>query len=131
MIQSYSQQMMARSAILWEISEDDVEFDQGVFKSKSDPSKAITFKALAAKLGSTGGPVMGRATVKPTGVGGAFSIVLVDVEVDVDTGKVQILRASIFQDVGKAIYPPYVEGQMQGAVSQGIGWALMENYILM
>ena len=114
---------------MWEISEDDVEFDQGVFQSKSDPSKSITFKKMAGKNDSTGGPVMGQATVKPTGVGGAFAVVVVDVEVDPDTGKVEILRASIFQDVGKAIYPPYVEGQMQGGVAQGIGWALNEEYV--
>ena len=127
--QDIKEQMMARAAIMWEISEDDVEFDQGVFQSKSDPSKSITFKEMAGKLDSTGGPVMGRATVKPTGVGGAYAVVLVDVEVDPDTGKVEILRASIFQDVGKAIYPPYVEGQMQGGVAQGIGWALNEEYV--
>ena len=70
--QDIKEQMMARAAILWEISEDDIEFDQGVFQSKSDPSKSITFKDLAAKLDSTGGPVMGRATAKPTGVGGCL-----------------------------------------------------------
>lgn len=123
------EQMMARAAIMWEISEDDIEFDQGIFQSKSDPSKSITFKDMAAKLDSTGGPVMGRATVKPTGVGGAYAVVIIDVEVDPDTGKVDILRASIFQDVGKAIYPPYVEGQMQGGVAQGVGWALNEEYV--
>ena len=72
---------------------------------------------------------MGRATVKPTQQGGAYAVVIVDVEVDPETGKVEILRASIVQDVGKAIYPPYVEGQMQGGVAQGIGWALNEEYV--
>ncbi|MCZ6632540.1 MAG: xanthine dehydrogenase family protein molybdopterin-binding subunit [bacterium] len=123
------EQMMARAAIFWEISEDDIEFDQGVFQSKSDPTKSITFKDLAAKLDSTGGPVMGRATVKPSGQGGAYAVVIVDVEVDPDTGKVDVLRATIVQDAGKAIYPPYVEGQMQGGVAQGIGWALNEEYV--
>lgn len=127
--QDIQEQMSARASIMWEISEDDIEFDQAVFRSKSDPSKSITFKEMAGKLDSTGGPVMGRATVKPSGAGGAFAIVLVDVEVDPETGKVEILRASIFQDVGTAIYPPYVEGQMQGGVAQGIGWALNEEYV--
>ena len=47
---------------------------------------------------------------------------------DPDTGKVTILRYTAVQDAGKAIYPPYVEGQMQGGVAQGIGWALNEEY---
>ena len=52
-----------------------------------------------------------------------------DVEVDPDTGKVTVLRATVAQDVGKAIHPSYVEGQMQGGTAQGIGWALNEEYV--
>jgi xanthine dehydrogenase molybdenum-binding subunit len=53
----------------------------------------------------------------------------VDVEVDPQTGKVQILRYTALQEVGKAIYPAYVESQIQGGVAQGIGWALNEEYL--
>jgi xanthine dehydrogenase molybdenum-binding subunit len=49
--------------------------------------------------------------------------------VDAETGKVRILRYTAVQDAGKAIYPPYVEGQIQGGVAQGIGWALTEGYV--
>ena len=51
-----------------------------------------------------------------------------DVEVDIETGKVEILRFTALQDAGKAIHPAYVEGQMQGGSVQGIGWALNEEY---
>jgi CO/xanthine dehydrogenase Mo-binding subunit len=50
------------------------------------------------------------------------------VEVDPDTGKVQIIRYTVAQDVGTAIHPSYVEGQLQGGAVQGIGWALNEEY---
>jgi CO/xanthine dehydrogenase Mo-binding subunit len=50
--------------------------------------------------------------------------------VDPDTGKVTILRYTALQDVGKAIHPSYAEGQIQGAVAQGIGWALNEEYFV-
>jgi CO/xanthine dehydrogenase Mo-binding subunit len=53
---------------------------------------------------------------------------VVDVEVDPETGKVDILRYTAVQDVGKAVHPSYVEGQIQGGVAQGIGWALNEEY---
>ena len=76
----------------------------------------------------TGGPIVGRATVNPGGVGNAFAIHIVDVEVDSETGKVEILRYTSIQDVGKAIHPSYVEGQLQGGAVQGIGWALNEEY---
>jgi xanthine dehydrogenase molybdenum-binding subunit len=42
---------------------------------------------------------------------------------------VTILRYTAVQDAGKAIHPSYVEGQMQGGVVQGIGWALNEEYV--
>ena len=67
-------------------------------------------------------------SVDPRRAGGAFSTHIVDVEVDPDTGKVTILRYTAVQDAGKAIHPSYVEGQMQGGVVQGIGWALNEEY---
>ena len=121
-------QMVARAARLWEISEDDVVFDGGEFKSRSDPEKAIPFTELAGKLGATGGPVVGRAAVSGKAAGPAYAVVVVDVEVDPETGKVDILRVTIVQDAGKAIHPAYVEGQMQGGVAQGIGWALNEEY---
>jgi CO/xanthine dehydrogenase Mo-binding subunit len=50
------------------------------------------------------------------------------VEVDPETGKVEILRYTAAQDVGKAVHPSYVEGQIQGGVAQGVGWALNEEY---
>ena len=59
----------------------------------------------------------------------AYAAHVVDVEVDPDTGKVQILRYTCFQDVGKAINPAQVEGQIQGGAVQGIGWALNEEYV--
>ena len=120
-------QMIERAAKLWEIAVDDVVFEDGSFSS-SDASKTISFKELAGRLDETGGPLMGRATVNPPGVGGAFAVMIADVEVDTDTGKVEILRVSMIQDAGKAIHPSYVEGQMQGGTAQGIGWALNEEY---
>jgi CO/xanthine dehydrogenase Mo-binding subunit len=54
---------------------------------------------------------------------------VVDVEADPETGKVKLLRYTSFQDVGFALNPTMVEGQMQGGATQGIGWALSEEYI--
>ena len=91
---------------------------------RSAPSNSI------GMLNGTGGPVVGRATVNPGGVGNAFAVHIVDVEVDPETGKVDVLRYTSVQDVGKAIHPSYVEGQLQGGALQGIGWALNEEYVL-
>lgn len=126
--QDIKRQMIARAAGIWECGEDAVDYVDGVLTCKSDPSKRMTFAELAGKLHATGGTIMGRASVDPTGVGGGFATHVVDVEVDKETGKVTILRYTALQDVGKAIHPSYVEGQMQGGAVQGIGWALNEEY---
>ena len=81
-------------------------------------------------LPETGGPVVGRANINPSGLHGSYSANIVDVEVDPETGKVEILRYTAFQDAGTAIHPSYVEGQIQGGTSQGIGWALNEEYYM-
>jgi len=120
------EKMKERAAIFWEVEKDTVQFDSGVFSSGD---KKLTFKELAEKLDETGGPVVASAAVQPKGNAPGFAAHIVDVEVDPDTGKVQILRYTAVQDVGKAIYPNYVESQIQGGVAQGIGWALNEEYL--
>jgi xanthine dehydrogenase molybdenum-binding subunit len=121
-------QLKERAARLWEKKPEEVAFSNGQFTTQADGVKPMSVKELAGRLARTGGPISGRATVNARGVGPAFATTLVDVEVDPDTGKVEILRATIAQDVGKAIHPSYVEGQMQGGTAQGIGWALNEEY---
>jgi CO/xanthine dehydrogenase Mo-binding subunit len=111
------------------IGPDDVTYADGVFRCTKASDKTMTFKEMATLMPRTGGPISGRATSQPRGVGGAFATHVVDVEVDPDTGKVAILRYTATQDVGTAIHPSYVEGQMQGGVVQGIGWALNEEFV--
>ena len=110
--QDVRRQMIDRAARIWEVSPEDVDYQDGVIAHKSDPELKITFKQLAARLNSTGGPIVGRANVDPGGAGATFALHIVDLEVDPDTGKVDILRYTALQDAGKAIHPSYVEGQI-------------------
>ena len=126
--QEIKRKMIDRAAKIWEVEADDVDFDDGSFSHKSDTDLKMTFKELCSRLNSTGGPISSQVSVDPRGAGGAFSTHIVDVEVDPETGKVDILRYTAIQDAGKAIHPSYVEGQIQGGVVQGIGWALNEEY---
>ena len=128
--QDVKRQMIQRAAEVWETSLDDISLSEGVFTHNSDPELRMTFKELASHLPDTGGPVVGRANLDPRGPGSAFATHLVDLEVDEDTGKVTILRYTAAQDAGRAIHPSYVEGQIQGGVVQGIGWALNEEYFM-
>jgi CO/xanthine dehydrogenase Mo-binding subunit len=118
--------MVERAAVLWEAEPSDVQYEDG---GVSGPDgKRMSFKELSAKLNEAGGPVVGVGISSKANQSGAFGVHCVDVEVDPDTGKVQILRYTAAQDAGTAIHPSYVEGQMQGGAVQGIGWALNEEY---
>ena len=127
--QSVKEQMVLRAAKIWEIPEEDVEYKEAVLQHKSDPELKLTFKQIAARMIPTGGPIVGSAGVNPPGPGPSIGVHVVDVEVDPETGKVEILRYTAVQDAGKAIHPAYVEGQIQGGAVQGIGWALNEEYV--
>ena len=121
-------QMVARAAKIWDTAEDDVEYADGEVRHKSDPELRLGFKELARQLATTGGTISGQANVDPAGEGNSYAVHLADVEVDPETGKTAVTRYTAVQDVGKAVHPSYVEGQMQGGVVQGIGWALNEEY---
>jgi xanthine dehydrogenase molybdenum-binding subunit len=120
-------QMVERAAKIWEVDAKEVRAENGSFFGPDD--KSFTFKEVAAQVNQTGEPIIGRGSSAHNEPGGAFGTHCVDVEVDPDTGKVEILRYTIAQDAGTAIHPSYVEGQMQGGVVQGIGWALNEEYV--
>lgn len=119
-------QLIERAAILWKTTPDNVQYVNGGLTNAD--GQRLTFKELAAELHELGGPVIGQGTSGKEAQGGAFGTHCVDVEVDPDTGKVQILRYTAAQDCGTAIHPSYVEGQIQGGAVQGIGWALNEEF---
>ena len=121
-------QMCERAAMLWGVPADTVSYRKGAFRTGQDESLQLSFAELAAQLPRTGGAVTGVGNVNVRGVGGSFGAHIVDVEVDPETGKVTILRYTAVQDAGRAVHPAQVEGQMQGGVAQGIGWALYEGY---
>jgi len=122
-------QMSARAALLWEVQPEDVEFKDGTFICTRNTADKITFGELTGLIMRTGGPITCTGYSFPTGPGGVlFGGNIVDVEVDPETGKVQILRFTTFTDVGKAVHPSFVEGQAQGSTAQGVGWALNEEY---
>jgi CO/xanthine dehydrogenase Mo-binding subunit len=124
--------LCARAAKIWDIPEDAVVWEDG-FAKPAGPNagtfKPLSLAELAAKASATGGPIAGHFEVNADGAGVSFATHMVDVEVDPDTGKVTILRYTVFQDAGKAVHPSYVEGQFQGGAAQGVGWALNEEYV--
>ena len=123
-------QVRARAAKIWEVPVDEVTWEEGVARATvGGVPKSLTLADIAKTAGKTGGPIVGSAAINAQGAGPSLATHVVDVEVDVETGKVTVLRYTAIQDAGKAVHPAYVEGQMQGGAVQGIGWALNEEYI--
>jgi CO/xanthine dehydrogenase Mo-binding subunit len=130
--QKIVEELKKRAAVMWDISPDAVDWKDG--KALPAGPNAGSFEPLdlaeiSAKSARTGGPISAEVQINAQGQGPGFATHICDVEVDKETGHVKILRYTAIQDVGRAIHPSYVEGQMQGGVAQGVGWALSEEYI--
>jgi CO/xanthine dehydrogenase Mo-binding subunit len=126
------EQLKARAAAIWEIPIEAVDWRDGEAwpaGSNAGAFEPLSLAEIALRSGKTGGPISSEVSLNAQGAGPGFGCHICDVEVDRETGQVKILRYTAVQDVGKAIHPSYVEGQIQGGASQGIGWALNEEYI--
>jgi CO/xanthine dehydrogenase Mo-binding subunit len=119
-------QMKERAALYWDTPLEEVSYTNGFFRHDEDQ---MSFAEVASHLDDTGGPLVASSAVRPEKEGPAFATHIVDVAVDEETGKVEVLRYTAVQDAGRAIHPSYVEGQIQGGVAQGIGWGLNEEYV--
>lgn len=120
--------MCERAAKIWECDVSEVRYEDNGSIAGPD-GKQFAFKELANKIISTGESITASASISAPSSSNAFGVHCVDVEVDPETGKIEILRYTAAQDAGTAIHPAYVEGQIQGGVVQGIGWGLNEEYI--
>jgi CO/xanthine dehydrogenase Mo-binding subunit len=83
--------------------------------------------SLTSGFGAQHAPISGRGRGAQTANAPGFSAHIAHVRVDLDTGDVSLLNYVASQDVGRALNPAAVEGQMLGAVAQGIGWGLYED----
>ncbi|MFZ9405509.1 MAG: xanthine dehydrogenase family protein molybdopterin-binding subunit [Burkholderiaceae bacterium] len=120
-----------RAAATWDVPADQVRWEDGhaVCLDAAKPQKPLSLKALAGRSARTGGPIGAEVTLNASGAGPGFAVHLCDIEVDPETGRSTVVRYTAAQDVGRAIHPSYVEGQIQGGVAQGVGWALNEAYL--
>ena len=125
-------QLRERAAQLWDIDPEAVDWRNGHAHpagANAGDFEPLSLADIAAKAAQTGGPIAAQVSVNAQGAAPAFATHVCDVEVDEETGRVDVVRYTAVQDAGRAIHPGYVEGQMQGGVAQGIGWALNEEYI--
>ena len=122
-------QLKTRAAEKLQSPVDDVEYAAGVFRARA-PAKAGASITLAALMHATltDGAIVGRGVSTKLPFGVEIGAHVADVEVDPETGEVTVLRYTAFQDVGRALNPIAIEGQIQGSVVQGLGWALTEGF---
>ena len=126
------QTLRERAAKIWDIDVEAVVWEDGNARpagSNAGEFEPLSLADLAAKATATGGPINGQVSINAQGAAPAFATHICDVEVDPETGRVEIIRYTAVQDAGRAVHPSYVEGQIQGGVAQGVGWALNEEYI--
>jgi CO/xanthine dehydrogenase Mo-binding subunit len=123
-------QLLAIAADRLEAAAEDLEIVDRAVRVRGVPGRAVALAELAKasmQFGAKYEPVFGRGGSATVVRSPAFAAHLSEVEVDTETGAVRVTRHLTVQDVGRAINPAAVEGQIQGGVVQGIGWALLER----
>jgi len=123
-------QVLMIAAEMLEASVEDLELRAGRVTVRGVPEKHVTLQQIAAnsmRFGAPYEPVLGRGRSANRVSSPMFAAHLARVAVDPETGEVRVLDYLAAQDVGRAINPAEVEGQIHGGVVQGIGWALCEG----
>jgi CO/xanthine dehydrogenase Mo-binding subunit len=123
------ERLLEAAAAELEIAPEDLEFIDGRIQPAGAPAKAIAIEQLAARVlrfGSPHPPVEGHGRVSQPQAPQAAAH-LCRVRVDRETGGARVTAHVVAQDVGRALNPALVEGQMRGGVAQGLGWALLEE----
>ncbi|MBG81935.1 MAG: xanthine dehydrogenase family protein molybdopterin-binding subunit [SAR202 cluster bacterium] len=123
-------QMKSKMARRFGVEKEYVEYKNGYFFARDNQDSKVSFKEAGSAVTKNGSNVVATASNDPTmRSANGYAMAVADVEVDPDTGKVQLTDFTLFQDVGKCVNPTQVENQMQGGAVQGIGWALSEEYV--
>jgi CO/xanthine dehydrogenase Mo-binding subunit len=138
-IQNLKEEAIKEASWILGVDGEDLYFEDGQIKQKSKASISIPIKEVGKRCGRV---LRGEGHFDPettrldpkTGQGSpyatyAFATHLAEVEVDTETGKVKVNRVIASHDVGKAIHPQNVIGQIMGGVAMGTGFALMEEFV--
>jgi CO/xanthine dehydrogenase Mo-binding subunit len=135
--------ILRTAADLLEAPESDLELVAGEVRVVGVPARAVPLAAVSGAAMWTAGPISasGRFVAPPVAfdagcmagalfthfTAASYHAHLAEVEVDRDTGRVRVTRYVVAQDVGRAINPTMIEGQVHGGVAQGLGYALFEE----
>jgi len=137
------EKIFAVASKLLEVDPTDLTIADGAVHVKGAPARSISLSKIAISAMGTSGPIVGTGayatampSYNPSCANGllfpafptpTYHVHLAEVEVDEATGQVTVLRYVVAQEVGKAINPMGVRGQIQGGVAQGLGYTLYEG----
>ncbi len=127
--EALKEKILAYASLLMEIDVRDLELVDGSVRPKGSPERGMTLAQIATKLdgfSSDFEPLEGHGGSVPPVLAPLTSAHLVHVRVDRESGTVTVIRYVIAQDVGRALNPAIIEGQLHGGATQGLGWALHE-----
>lgn len=121
------------------VAPDDLELKDKTVVCKDNPDQSIPLDVITSEgiynfvnpetgeAGGEPGQIQGYSSYLPTHNSPPFGACFVELEVDTETGEVKILEVVNTHDIGRAIHPPSVEGQMEGGLQQGLGNVLTEE----
>ena len=123
------QKLLSAASRILGVDLDELDAKDGKVYSKLHHEKSVSYgevvkKCRTALEGSS--TILGRGFFEPKGNGPTFGAQIAEVEVDVKTGQTKVLRIVAALDVGKAINPANIEGQVHGSIQMGVGYALSE-----
>jgi len=126
-------QLLERAAKKLETGPEDLDVREGLIYVTSDPEKTISAAEVSreAMYNFEGEHlnISGQGSFSPVQNPPPFSVVFTEVEVDTETGEVNVLKILYVADPGRAINPATVEGQLEGAIAQSLGYVLTEEYV--
>ncbi len=125
-------QLLALAARRLEASEADLEITGGVVGVRGVPARTIAVAdlvKLTSGFGAGNPPIFGVASEAIVQRAPAFGAHVARIQLDADSGRVRVVDYAVAQDVGRAINPAAVRGQIHGGVAQGVGWALLERML--
>ena len=123
-------QVFALAAAKLGVSPEQLEAKEGLIRVKDAPERMLTFRdALQTAHGETPPIIMGQGSFAPPN-DYSFAAQFAEVEVDTETGQTRLLRLVAVHDIGKAINPAGAEGQVEGGLHQGMGYALIEDLVV-
>ncbi len=128
--QDARRQILALAARRLEAAEGDLEIVEGTVRVRGVPARTVAIAQLVkltSGFGAAHPPIFGQASEAIVQRAPAFGAHLARIRLDAESGRVRVVEYAVAQDVGRAINPAAIHGQINGGVAQGIGWALLER----